>query len=80
MLSAGQGVTQRRRLRFAQAVATLDAISPLKVLGRGYAVVAKGRRGAAITDAAQLKAGDALHIRFAKGAANCRVTDIEEEE
>lgn len=80
LLSAGQGVTQRRRLRFAQAVATLDAISPLKVLGRGYAVVAKGRRGAAITDATQLKAGDALHIRFAKGAANCRVTDIEEEE
>ena len=36
-------------------------------------------RGAVITDAAMLKAGDALHIRFAKGAVNCRVTDIEEE-
>ena len=32
-----------------------------------------------LTDAAALEAGDTLHIRFAKGAANCRVTDTEEE-
>ena len=69
----------KRRLRFAQTVATLDAISPLRVLARGYAVATKGKRGAVVTDAAALKAGDTLHIRFAKGAADCRVTDTEEE-
>lgn len=79
LLTAGQGGLHRRRLRFAQTVATLDAISPLRVLARGYAVATKGRRGAVVTDAAALKAGDTLHIRFAKGAANCRVTDTEEE-
>ena len=79
LLAAGQGGLHRRRLRFAQTVATLDAISPLRVLARGYAVATKGRRGAVVTDAAALKAGDTLHIRFAKGAANCRVTDTEEE-
>lgn len=79
LLSAGKDGVQRRRLRFAQTVATLDAISPLRVLARGYAVATKGARGAVVTDAAALKAGDRLHIRFAKGAANCRVTDIEEE-
>ena len=79
LLAAGKDGVQRRRLRFARTVATLDAISPLRVLARGYAVANKGVRGAVITDASMLKAGDTLHIRFAKGAANCRVTDIEEE-
>lgn len=79
LLTAGQGALHKRRLRFAQTVATLDAISPLRVLARGYAVATKGKRGAVVTDAATLKAGDTLHIRFAKGAANCRVTDTEEE-
>ena len=80
LLAAGKDGVQRRRLRFARTVATLDAISPLRVLARGYAVANKGVRGAVITDASMLKAGDTLHIRFAKGAANCRVTDIEEEQ
>ncbi|HIX11907.1 MAG TPA: exodeoxyribonuclease VII large subunit [Candidatus Agathobaculum pullistercoris] len=79
LLSAGQGGLHKRRLRFAQTVATLDAISPLRVLARGYAVATKGKRGAVVTDAAALQAGDTLHIRFAKGAADCRVTDTEEE-
>lgn len=79
LLTAGQGGLHRRRLRFAQTVATLNAISPLRVLARGYAVATRGKRGAVVTDAAALEAGDTLHIRFAKGAANCRVTDTEEE-
>lgn len=79
LLAAGQGSLHKRRLRFAQTVATLDAISPLRVLARGYAVATKGKRGAVVSDAAALKAGDTLHIRFAKGAADCRVTDTEEE-
>ncbi|MGO5029238.1 exodeoxyribonuclease VII large subunit [Candidatus Agathobaculum pullicola] len=80
LLAAGRDGVQRRRLRFARTVATLDAISPLRVLARGYAVANKGVRGAVITDASVLKTGDMLHIRFAKGAARCRVTDIEEEQ
>ena len=79
LLAAGQSGLHKRRLRFAQTVATLDAISPLRVLARGYAVATKGKRGAVVTDAAALGEGDTLHIRFAKGAANCRVTDTEEE-
>ncbi len=79
LLTAGQGGLHKRSLRFAQTVATLDAISPLRVLARGYAVATRGKRGAVVTDAAALEAGDTLHIRFAKGAANCRVTDTEEE-
>ena len=79
LATAGQGGLHRRCLRFTQAVATLDAISPVRVLARGYAVATKGARGAVVSDARTLKAGDTLRIRFAKGAADCRVTDIREE-
>lgn len=78
LFSAGQTVTAMRRLRYAKAVATLDAISPLKVLSRGYAV-ATGRQGV-ITDAATLRADDMLRVQFVKGAAHCRVTDTEKGE
>ena len=79
LLAAGQSGLHRRKLRFAQTVATLDAMSPLRVLGRGYAVATKGVKHTVVTDAAALKQGDTLHIQFAKGAADCRGTDIEED-
>lgn len=77
LLTVGRGMTQTRRLRFTRTVATLDAISPLKVLSRGYAV-ATGSAGI-VTDAASLSTGEELRIQFAKGAARCRVTDTEKE-
>ena len=70
---------EEKRLLLTQTVATLDAMSPLRVLGRGYAVATKGAKHTVVTDAAALKQGDTLHIQFAKGAADCRVTDIEED-
>ena len=76
--AAGQRGLQARRLRFGRLVATLDAISPLRVLARGYAI-AEGREGV-IVDAAALQVGDQLRVRFAKGAAHCSVLDTEKGE
>ena len=42
LATAGQGGLHRRCLRFAQTVATVDAMSPLRVLARGHAVATKG--------------------------------------
>ena len=49
LLAAGQSGLHRRKLRFAQTVATLDAMSPLRVLGRGYAVATKGVKHTVVT-------------------------------
>jgi exodeoxyribonuclease VII large subunit len=58
---------QRRRDRAVAAGRHLDALSPLRVLDRGYALVQ--REGEAVTDAAALRVGDVLDARFAKGRA-----------
>lgn len=45
-----------------RAGARLDALSPLKVLARGYAIATRDD-GAAVRSAADVKAGDAIHVR-----------------
>lgn len=53
----------------------LDVLSPLSVLGRGYAVV-KDEAGRLVSTAASLKLGQELRIRFEDGEAGCQVTEV----
>ncbi len=64
-------ILARKRDRSTAAARHLDALSPLRVLDRGYALVQ--RDGLAVTDAAALKAGDQVEARFAKGRATLTV-------
>jgi exodeoxyribonuclease VII large subunit len=59
--------------------ASLEALSPLAILNRGYALVfdAKGRL---VKDAARFKAGDELSARLARGRVRARVTATERSE
>ena len=59
------------RQRFAAAAAKLDAMSPLKVLSRGYAIPQKGER--VVTSAKDLKAEDRFTLRLWDGSVPCRV-------
>jgi exodeoxyribonuclease VII large subunit len=56
--------------------ASLEALSPVAILNRGYALVfdAKGRL---VKDAARLEAGDELSARLARGRVRARVTASE---
>jgi len=59
--------------------ASLEALSPVAILNRGYALVfdAKGRL---VKDAARLNAGDDLSARLARGRVRARVTATERSE
>lgn len=52
--------------------AKLDALSPLKVLGRGYALVADAS-GRLLRDPAQVRPGDDVTLRLEKGCLCCQV-------
>lgn len=67
----------RRKAALGGAVGRLDALSPLKVLERGYAVAT--RAGRVVTDAHQLGTGDAVELRFARGGARARVESVDDE-
>ncbi len=66
------GVLENRRRSLAAMAGKLDALSPLKVLERGYGVVFNARDGRAVLDAATVRIDDALEIRLAKGRLTAR--------
>jgi exodeoxyribonuclease VII large subunit len=68
---------QDARERLGLAAASLDALSPLAVLQRGYAI-AQDASGAPVRDAAAVNAGDPVRVRLAKGSLNTRVETVEE--
>ncbi|HZE64679.1 MAG TPA: exodeoxyribonuclease VII large subunit [Pyrinomonadaceae bacterium] len=63
--------------RFALAAASLDALSPLGVLRRGYAIALK-EDGTLLRDASAVATGDPISVRLAKGKIAARVEDVDE--
>jgi len=61
--------------RLALASRTLDAVSPLATLGRGFAVVSRVDDGSLLRDAAQAPAGTEIEARLARGRVRATVTN-----
>jgi exodeoxyribonuclease VII large subunit len=71
-----KAVTRRLHLadsRFKGAVARLEGLSPLAVLGRGYAVAWNESRTKILRDAASVNVGDQVRVTLQHGELGCRV-------
>ena len=68
-----RGSSNALEQRLALASRTLDAVSPLATLGRGFAVVSRVDDGALLRDAAQAPAGTEIEARLAKGRLRAHV-------
>jgi exodeoxyribonuclease VII large subunit len=68
------GALETRRRSLGALAGKLDALSPLKVLDRGYSVVVNSRDGRAVLEAATVQIDDQLDIRLAKGRLTARAT------
>lgn len=62
----------------AGLAAALDAMSPLRVLMRGYAIAAQ-ESGETVRSVKQLQSGQSLRLRVSDGSAKCTVNEIIEE-
>ena len=62
---------EKQRVNFSSLVSKLDAMSPLKVLSRGYAMVEK--ENSIVTEASSLGKGDVINLNFADGKVKCEV-------
>jgi exodeoxyribonuclease VII large subunit len=67
--------TERKRHHLAITASKLDLLSPLSVLGRGYALV-KDEQGHLLARAAGLSVNQTLKVRFEDGEARCRVIEV----
>jgi exodeoxyribonuclease VII large subunit len=74
---AMQGLLTQKRRALELACRSLDAISPLATLQRGYAIVSRLPERRILRRAAEASAGDRIEARLAEGALVCTVEATE---
>lgn len=73
--NAYKSMVMKKKNEFIGLSSRLDTLSPLKVLSRGYAAVAKENK--IISSANDLYMGDHISVRFKDGTAECTVNEME---
>ena len=76
LIAAQEAQLSNSKSRFVALTASLEAMSPLKVLTRGYAI-ASDTNGKCIKSVNEISAGDRLHLTFSDGKAQCVVNSSE---
>ena len=77
VFTAQSKIIHNHKQRFIAATAKLDAMSPLKVLMRGYAMV-QNEEGNVVRSISQAKNGDSLKVSLSDGVLTATVTGIKE--
>lgn len=73
--TAGSNLTRPHEAQMARMAAALDALSPLKVLGRGYAI-ARDKTGHVITDASTVAEDQEVSVMLGKGSFEAKVLSV----
>jgi exodeoxyribonuclease VII large subunit len=73
---AGQHLVESSRQRLETVEASLNALGPAKILGRGYTIT-RISNGNAATSAKQFSAGDKLGVTFADGSVETTVDEVD---
>jgi len=76
LIAAQEQKNSQSRQRFVRLTASLEAMSPLRVLTRGYAI-ASDSDGACVRSVSQLQKGDRIRLRLSDGGADCLVESLE---
>jgi exodeoxyribonuclease VII large subunit len=79
LTASAERTRMRADARFRALAGRLESLSPLAVLGRGYAVCWNADRTAIVRSAASVAPGDRVHVTLANGEIDCRVDGAQEE-
>lgn len=77
LLSVQDRILARTQQRFGSSVAKLDAMSPLKVLSRGYAM-AQTQDGTLLHSVKQTAPGESIAVNLGDGTLNATVVSVKE--
>ncbi len=75
-IAAADRSNSAKRREFVRLAASLDAMSPLKVLGRGYAIAADDK-GQLVRSVFDIKPDDKIRLSVSDGVIKCRVEESE---
>ncbi len=79
LVAAAQRTTDQRRQQFISLIAKLDAMSPLKVLTRGYAMI-QTTHEEIVRSIKNINIGDTVKISLEDGIATASISQVEERE
>ncbi len=71
---------KERRLQLHSAIRQLDALSPLKVMARGYSLVYDEQEKRLIKSIADVQPGDLVRVKVADGQLDCHVWSMKGED
>ena len=77
--SAENSLLNEHKQRFIRLASALEAMSPLKVLSRGFSVTTD-ERGRVLRNSTDAQIGELVHIRMEHGGLDCRVEQRTEEQ
>jgi len=69
---------ERARRRLEAIGGTIDALSPLKVLGRGYSLTRREATGEILRQASDVRIGERIETRLARGRLTSVVDGVED--
>ena len=72
-------VIGEKRNQFLSSSKTLEAVSPLSVLSRGYSILTKGEKEQVINSYAQVKIGDEIKGKLKEGQILTKVIEVSDE-
>jgi exodeoxyribonuclease VII large subunit len=78
LISASKQQLLQKRQRYVRLTAMLDAMSPLKVLSRGYGMV-RDQNGSVVKSCSSLEAGESIEVVLGDGSLSAQITEIREE-
>lgn len=74
LINSVKSLVLENEMRFGDLVTKLDALSPLKILSRGFAAVSAVTRR--VSSIFELNLGQQINLRFSDGEADCEVVSI----
>ena len=78
LIASMDAICADKKRTLSTLAASLDAMSPLRVLSRGYSITSHAG-GEVVKSASELKPGDTVKITLYRGSALCRVETAEEQ-
>jgi exodeoxyribonuclease VII large subunit len=76
LVSAGEKIISDKKHEYVRLASSLDAMSPLKVIARGYAIV-NDKDEHNVKSIKEVNIGDEISVRLSDGTAECTVKGLE---
>ena len=77
LMSTGPRILQKHEQRLGMKAASLESLSPLAVLSRGYGMARKHPQGGLVTSVSQVEPGQDIDLQLKDGRLICSVRELE---